>query len=214
MADPTPTKPSPIAIALTLTAAALAGVQVSPALDALPSWVSQFVNIAIIVLAAVGTKLHVDAHKAPDRAPAAGFARFDVAFVLAAIGGVALALLLAMHLAGCATLHTMTGAFASCARADLGQIVTTDGKDLAQDVAALIEGNAAALEAELVALAGQVGLDAVDCAVASYDAAHPPATGSDSATTNSALVSSSLVVANPGLVRAKAWIATQRKVGK
>ncbi len=207
MADPTPTaptKPSPIAIVLTLTAAALAGVQVSPALDALPSWVSQFVNIAIIVLAAVGTKLHVDAHKTPDRSPQAGVTRFDVAFVLAGTAGAALAFLLAMHLTGCATLKTMTGDFAVCAKADLGQLVKNEEGQLvplATAIAELVEGNPTDLETQALALITQVGVDAVDCAKVAYEDTHPT-TGSGSAV--------SAIAPKPGLARIDAVIAAKR----
>ena len=156
---------------------------------------------------AVAAQTHADAI-APVKTPQSGRVRFDALGILATLAGGALVTLLAVRLlTGCATLHTMTGAFATCAETDLGQLVKSEAGQLvplATDVAQLIDGNAAGLESALETLATTVGLDAIDCAVAAYDATHvPAATGSGSAVAMSAAV-------NPGLVRAKAWVVAQR----
>jgi hypothetical protein len=68
----------------------------------------------------------------------------------------------------------MSGAFAACAEADLGQIVdSVKGTTLESAVAAIIESNTAALETALAALAAVVGIDAIDCAIAAVEAAFP-----------------------------------------
>lgn len=93
---------------------------------------------------------------------------------------------------------TMTGAFSTCAKADLGQIIAADGLPLEQDVANKIKGNAPNLEADLTGIVASAGIDAVLCAIAAVEAALAPVAGSGSAgpTTGQEL---------PGLVRAKAW---------
>lgn len=109
-----------------------------------------------------------------------------------------LALLLAL-LAGCATasadLKTMTGKFEVCAKADLGQIVGTQGKTLLEDVAAQIAGASVSLEATLAADAVVAGVDALECAVTAVESTLTAGSGSGSAVT-------------PALARAKAVVAT------
>lgn len=126
---------------------------------------------------------------------------------IAKIGGVAL---LALAI-GCATLKTMSGAFAVCAKADLGQIVTSNGLTLAQDVEQLIDGNGPNLEGDLLALAGKVTLDAVDCAVTAYQQTHASGSAAVSAELAASPVPSPSVI---GLSRALEWISSQRKAGK
>lgn len=111
-----------------------------------------------------------------------------------------------MIIAACASspaFKAMTGAYAACAKADLGEIVTDTGLTLEQAVAQEIKGNPTTLEADLKTLLGKVGLDAIVCAVTAVEAAlTTPAAGS--ATTPSA--SQPL----PGLLRAKAFIKAQK----
>lgn len=123
-------------------------------------------------------------------------------------------LVLLILLAGCSVglscggkaFHTMTGAFATCAEADLGQIVPS-GLPLLSDVASKIEGNDSALEADFTALAKLVGIDAVKCAIVAVEAviSQPAATGSGS---GSAAIK--LAVKPPGLERAIAWSKAQK----
>ena len=123
------------------------------------------------------------------------------AFALFAIIGV-----LCIIAAACATvkhdLNTMSGAFATCERADLGAEVNTAGTTLLADVAAIIIGDAATLEADLTALAAKAGLESVQCAIAAVEAvteAKPAASGA---------VSASLPL--PGAARADVWSRSQR----
>lgn len=112
----------------------------------------------------------------------------------------------------CATVKSdikvMSGAFAACAKADLGQMITPGSSGPLAGLPAqafltflnnLITMNAAALEAQLGALATLVGVDAIQCALAAIEALSAPA-GSATPTT---------AAASPGLVRAKAWLAQQ-----
>jgi carbohydrate-selective porin OprB len=75
----------------------------------------------------------------------------------------------ALTCANCATAtqnaKVMSGAFATCAKADLGQAVGPS-VTLLSDVASLINGGTAALEQDLESLAITVGVDAVKCAIA------------------------------------------------
>ena len=123
------------------------------------------------------------------------------AFALFAIIGV-----LCIIAAACATvkhdLNTMSGAFATCEKADLGAAVDASGTTLLADVAAIIIGNAATLEADLTALAAKAGLESVQCAIVAVEAvteAKPAASGA---------VSASLPL--PGAIRADAWSRGQR----
>lgn len=144
----------------------------------------------------------------PGIAPAAPS---DPTLPVAKVVKVGLVLALAL-LVSCATLKTMSGAWATCAEADLGQIVATDGSNgvtLAQDVEQLIESNGANLEGDLLALAGKVTLDAVECAVTAYDQEH-----SSGSAGSAVIATGALSPAKLGLARAKAFIAAQRKAGK
>jgi len=101
-----------------------------------------------------------------------------------------------------APIKAMTGAYASCSKADLGEIVTNDGKTLLDDVAAQIKTNSSALEADFKTLLGKVGLDAIMCAVVAVEAAINAGNDTSKPSTNQPL---------PGLIRAKAFIAEQSK---
>lgn len=124
-------------------------------------------------------------------------------FALASIAGV-----FAPAPLGCATTKAtiaadtkvMTGAFATCAKADLGQIVT-GGLTLLGDVATIIVGNPATLEADLATLMGMVGLDGVKCAIAAVDAVLTPPPGT--------MAASNVAARLPGLARAIAWSQAQ-----
>lgn len=88
---------------------------------------------------------------------------------------------LAIVIACAAQAKIMSGAFAVCAEADLGQVVdTVKGTTLEGAVAAIIEGNLATLETALGALAAVVGIDAIDCAIAAVEAAFPPSSSAGS----------------------------------
>lgn len=88
---------------------------------------------------------------------------------------------------------TMSGAFTTCASADLGALVAP-GLTLLGDVATLIEHNDGALETDLDGLAVKVGTDAVLCAIAAVDAVLQPDSGSAATSAE-----------RPGVVRARAW---------
>ena len=86
----------------------------------------------------------------------------------------AMFIVFAILLSCAAQAKIMSGAFATCAKADLGGLVTgADGKQapLEAAVAAIIEADGAALEVTLAAIAAVVGIDAIDCAIAAVEAA-------------------------------------------
>jgi hypothetical protein len=89
-----------------------------------------------------------------------------------------------------------TGTFSACAKADVGEVVSS----VEEQVSALIAANAAGLEAALTALATSVGIDTVDCAIAAVEALEGAGNGSGSATAPS--TSAKL----PGAIRADAWL--------
>lgn len=98
----------------------------------------------------------------------------------------------------------MSGAFATCAEADLGAAVgSANTGTLLQEVGKLIKMNAADLESQLGALAIKVGIDGVLCAVAAVEAVLAPAPSTDTTPTVSA--------PPPGLVRARAWAIKQAR---
>lgn len=122
-------------------------------------------------------------------------------------GSARLAVMLAIALAGCSWFgtkaKTMTGAFSTCAKADLGQVIhpTTGGVlDVVPPAAllsfldALLNLDGAGLEAQLGELARIVTADAVKCAIASVDAVMSPP-------------GQTAMLAPRGLLRAKAWAA-------
>jgi hypothetical protein len=122
-------------------------------------------------------------------------------------GSVRLVVMLVIALAGCSWFgtkaKTMTGAFATCAKADLGQVIhpaTGSVLDvvppgaLLSFVDALVNLDGAALEAQLAELGGIVTTDAVKCAIASIDAVMSPP-------------GQTAMLAPRGLLRAKAWSA-------
>lgn len=88
---------------------------------------------------------------------------------------------------------TMTGAFATCANADLGTLVAP-GVTLIGDVANLVEKNDSNLETDLDGLATTLGVDAVLCAIAAVDAVLQPDSGSAATSAE-----------RPGVTRARAW---------
>lgn len=76
------------------------------------------------------------------------------------------------------TFKTMTGAFASCGKADLNQTVKDiEGNPvpLINDVTTMVKANGAGLEAQALAVLGQVGIDAFECAFAAVEAVLTPA---------------------------------------
>lgn len=128
-------------------------------------------------------------------------------------------LILAMVLS-CATLKSdakvMSGAFATCAQADLGQLLTNLPASLATDlfsagvtvsvdglltvISKLVGANAPTLEADLTAIAGLISVDAIKCALAAIEAVLAPPAGSATPATKAE---------PPGLARAKVWLAKQ-----
>lgn len=126
--------------------------------------------------------------------------------VLGLVGAVALSLAFAIASISCggagSSLKAWSGAFAGCEKEDLGQLVQSGDVQmtLLSDVASLIEGNATTLESDLGKLAVSVGIEAVHCAImAAEGVLAPPQVG----------VATRVVP--PGLVRAKAWLASQQK---
>ena len=109
--------------------------------------------------------------------------------------------------ANCATAtqdaKVMSGAFATCAKADLGQAVGPS-VTLLSDVAALINGGAAALEQDLERLAIIVGVDAVKCAIAAVGSVLEAPQPSGSAESPKARVIPA------GLYRARTWAASKK----
>lgn len=109
-------------------------------------------------------------------------------------------------------LHTMSGAFASCAKADLG-IAVAPGVTLLGDVAKEIKGNSPTLEADFDTLAATLGVAAVQCAIAAVVAVLTPAPaqgaqGSGSSQGSSALATNASAEP-PGVARAEAWARKQ-----
>jgi hypothetical protein len=164
-----------------------------------------------MLMVAFGTAMSLllpGAPKVADALPSAkvvgkGFARFDVMFTLAALAGAAFAWIVVLHLQGCATFKAMSGDFAVCEKADLGQLVKNEEGQLvplATAVAELAEGNPADLEAQALALIKTVGVDAVDCAKVAYEDTHPAGSGSAVG-----------AIAKPSLARLNAVIAAARK---
>jgi len=150
------------------------------------------------------------------------YLRYDWSRVFAVAAFIALVAIttLMIVLASCTPSQrsTMTGAFAACADADLGKIVTSDGKTLLGDVSGIIKGNAPTLEADLSGLVITVGIAAVECAIVAVEAmlAAPPDTGSagSAAGSGSAVAALKALPPAPGLVRAQAWLKAQRGVVK
>ena len=118
----------------------------------------------------------------PDRLFRAPPTRRDTVFVMKASGFLGCACALLCALAACATVKAdavvMSGAFAACAKADLGKVVTAAGVTGALEtvVATIIDQDAAPLETDLLGLIPTVTLDAIQCAVAAVKAATPTST--------------------------------------
>lgn len=130
----------------------------------------------------------------------------EIAFVVWFVGLVAVGSLFVTQPA-CTKqqLHTMSGAFASCAKADLG-IVVAPGETLLSDVAQKIEGNAPTLEADFDTLARTLGVAAVQCAIAAVVAVLEPAPAQgQGAGSGSALATGIKPPEPPGVTRALAW---------
>jgi hypothetical protein len=139
--------------------------------------------------------------------------------------------LLAAALASCSLLKAdakvMSGAFVACAKADLAaevanlpsQVISdielggaTLIEGLLSDVSALIAADLPSLEADLTSIAAQVGLDAVDCAIAAVDAVMKgTGSGSGSASTT-AMPRLMTASAAHGVARAKAWSVNAHKM--
>jgi hypothetical protein len=101
--------------------------------------------------------------------------------------------------AGTGAVKTMSGDFATCAKADLGQVIASSAATLLGTVAQAIEGNTRTLEDDFGTLAGIVGADAVKCAIATVaNVLDPVATTTSHPSTSQPL---------PGLQRARAWSA-------
>lgn len=96
-----------------------------------------------------------------------------------------------------------SGDFATCAKADFGQLVAP-GLNLLQDVGKIIDGNGVNLESDLTALAVIVGPDAVKCAITALVESRMPAAGSGSGSGSGSAATSALP---PGMLRAEAWAA-------
>lgn len=95
---------------------------------------------------------------------------------------------------------TFTGSFSACAKADLPTVI----QSLESQVEAIILTDGASLEADLTTLAGKVGIDAVECAIAAVEAVIGALTSSGS---GSGVAARALP---DGLVRAKAWLVKAR----
>ncbi len=162
-------------------------------------------NVSMILSACVtAVALALNPKKAPSQDPPTASA--------AKAAVVALMIAFAASCSGAgANIKTMTGAFASCANADLGQVVTdVAGRavSLLSDVAAAIEGNATSLEADLTMLAAKVGFDTVLCAIAAADAVLTPIAPSLTAVPAPATAATP---ASPGLARAREWSVEHQK---
>jgi hypothetical protein len=111
-------------------------------------------------------------------------------------------LALVLALTACATTATgptpprvaLTTAEA-CAKADLSMIVTSAGEALKFYIDDLINSSPTSLEADLSAVAKQVGRDAVVCAILAYE---------------STFAKTNLVGPPPGLARARVWVGGTR----
>lgn len=141
-------------------------------------------NLSMIV-GAVVTALSLLApglSSSPPSPPAAakGSTRLGIMIALAGIS----VWLAVCDVAGCAAIQKMTGAWAACAKQDLGQLV--EGVPLSQVVADLIDKNTADLETQAENLIVKVGVDAYDCAVVAYEQTHPAAPTATPATSTPA----------------------------
>lgn len=141
------------------------------------------------------------------------YLRYDWSRVFAVAAFIALVAITTMMivLASCTPTQrsTMTGAFATCADADFGKIVTSDGKTLLGDVSGIIKGNAPTLEADLSGLLITVSIDAIECAIVTVEAmlAAPPDSGSGS---GSGVLVAKTEASTPALARAHAWVKATR----
>ncbi len=131
-----------------------------------------------------------------------GFAvqRLMLAIVVVGAGALAIGVQL-VAFTGCATVkadaRVMSGAFATCAKADLGEIVAGSTTTLIEAVTSEVASNASTLEADLTALAVKVGLDGVKCALAAVEAVLAPPSKPGAPPTTQA--------PPPGLLRARTW---------
>ena len=118
----------------------------------------------------------------------------------ATLAAIVLCTFVALAGSGCgAQAQKMTGSFATCAKADLGQIVSDQGQNLPQYLADLVAKNAADLEQKLSDLLKQVGLDALECAFAAVESVLSPTPNAPSPN-----------VGVPGLDRARTWLRAQK----
>lgn len=134
---------------------------------------------------------------APQRNGQGGHVRYSTMLLI--VGGVTV-IAAAMS---CATvkadIKAMTGKFATCAKADLNQEVKNiegNPMPLIEDVSSAVKSNGAGLEAELLNVLKQAGLDGVECAYAAVESVLQPSGKSTSQPM-------------PGLARARAFLAVQ-----
>jgi hypothetical protein len=116
--------------------------------------------------------------------------------------------LIAFVACGSQAIKVMTGTFAACAQADLGQII--DGLPLETVIANILAANAMTLEAELGVVVAQVGIDAIDCAIAAIEAALPTAPATSTGGSAAERVDPSTGSLRLGIARAHAFVANYR----
>lgn len=222
--DAAPTDPAPIKPGiysseawLAFAVVALGGLLSSGLVGGMSTW-GRVVALAIAALKAMTyTSARTQLKRAAlPRARIVSTSSHTAAAGIATAATLIVGVLAISQMTACASsqVHTMTGAFVTCAKADLGQIVNAAGQDLEQDVASLATLNPTDLEAQLAQLVTLVGLDAVECAYAAVNealaAAAPATAGGGSAAPAPA---TSAQAAYPGLARMKAWIEAQRAQG-
>jgi hypothetical protein len=95
----------------------------------------------------------------------------------------------------CPAPRAWSGAFAACARVDLGKIVTWTRQSVQQSVTDAVADDPATVDAALDAIAADAGDDAIECAIAAIESSVPRALGEAAETFY------------PGLAAARAWIA-------
>jgi hypothetical protein len=109
----------------------------------------------------------------------AGFISLRPLLALAVLGcsGMLIALQVSAF-TGCAATtsaaRTMSGEFATCAKADLGQVIKAVPGELLSGIAAIIAANSATLENDLTKIALEVGKDAVTCGISAVAAVVNP----------------------------------------
>ena len=167
-------------------------------------------SVAADILRLTAANTNTNANRGtPERDPKAGVVQIKMMAFLSVVT-LALGIAGATLCSGCATITKMTGAFATCEKADLGAVLSSVPTDLATDLAtagttpsagvlancaALMSANVPGLEADLTTIAIQIGEGAFECVWTTIEAVL--GTSADPAT-------------KAGLARARVLVAKRR----